>query len=302
MESPITKSALNVSIDETLDVKKIIEVYSRDYNIDVSRFFNSESIDVYQCEDTGLRFFHPRSLAGDEQFYIDLFEGQKVDYYSKWKWENDVAVEYISKDAKVLDVGCGAGRFLDELKKRGIFCEGIEFNDSAIRECKRKLHSVTKTNIESMKISHADFYDVVCSFQVLEHIGEVHSFISAQLTVTRPGGLMIFGVPHNNPYLYKNDKYHTLNLPPHHMGLWSKEAFSSLEKNFNVELINIHIEPQDNLRYWFEVQLKSLYPNRIDAVEKVLGHFLVRAVIRVLRRPLSNIVEGRNMVAVFKKM
>ena len=71
----------------------------------------------------------------------------------------------------------------------------------------------------------------------------MHDFIKDSLLALKPNGKLIIGVPNNNPFLFVNDKYHTLNLPPHHAGLWNKKSLKSLEQIFNIELVSLQYEP-----------------------------------------------------------
>src|SRR5215210_4844343 len=61
--SPVTGGATRVV--DAFDVAAIIDRYRRDWNLDVAdHFAGRTSIYLYQCEETGYRFFHPQSLAG----------------------------------------------------------------------------------------------------------------------------------------------------------------------------------------------------------------------------------------------
>jgi 2-polyprenyl-3-methyl-5-hydroxy-6-metoxy-1,4-benzoquinol methylase len=70
-------------------------------------------------------------------------------------------------------------------------------------------------------------YDAVCLFQVLEHMHDISGFFKHVRAFIKPQGKLIISVPNNNPYLYVNDKLHTLNLPPHHMGLWTGSSLTA---------------------------------------------------------------------------
>src|SRR5690606_22887486 len=108
-------------------------------------------------------------------------------------------------------------------------------------------------------------FDVICSFQVLEHVYEVNDFINNQLRILKKGGRLIVGAPNNNPYLFIHDKYHTLNLPPHHAGLWNKKSLTSLEKVFNLEVEEVFYEPFSiSYHDFFEVNFKRLKNKRVQ--------------------------------------
>jgi hypothetical protein len=93
--SPVTGSE-NVTLEERLDPKKIINRYKTDYGFDPSAYFeNVDGVAIYRCNDTGYRFYYPRSLAGESELYEYL---QKLPwYYGNWRWEHDLANEHITE-------------------------------------------------------------------------------------------------------------------------------------------------------------------------------------------------------------
>jgi hypothetical protein len=57
--------------------------------------------------------------------------------------------------------------------------------------------------------------------------------------VLKKVGKLVIGVPNNEPYFQGYDKYCTLNLPPHHMGLWNKQVFEKAAPLFNLKLLQV---------------------------------------------------------------
>jgi SAM-dependent methyltransferase len=173
---------------------------------------------------------------------------------------------------------------------------GLELNSEAVKVCKQRGLNVYNELLEDHNLNNSNTYDFVCSFQVLEHIPNPASYIQGCIDAVKKGGRIVFGVPNNNPFIFKRDKFHTLNLPPHHMGLWSKEAFDNLPKYFSLEKIEIYIEPLHLKRYYFEIFLKA---NGLGRFVKFLKKIPDRAVNKIasLRK-----WQGRNLLAVFKKI
>jgi 2-polyprenyl-3-methyl-5-hydroxy-6-metoxy-1,4-benzoquinol methylase len=235
--SPFDRN-LEAVLKNTISTKLIIAEY-RKFGLDVERFFAGvERVEIYECPLTKYRFYQPASVIGDDVFYEDL-QQIKSDYYVEEKGEFEIALEKLEKDAKVLEVGCGAGIFLEKLKTRQIEGIGLEFNDLAIEKCRLKGLNVHKESIETFALQNSGKFDAVVLFQVLEHIEDISAFIQNLLTCLKKGGKLIIGVPDNSPY-YKNFRIHlTLNLPPHHMGLWNAESLKNLEKVFDVSLVSI---------------------------------------------------------------
>ena len=303
IRSPVTLSK-NILLEEKLSCSLIVSVYE-DFNISVEDYFKEiDSVKIYKCLDTGYRFYYPFSLSGNAELYEEL---QNRPGYYRLKLEHHTAKQFIKSNDEVLEIGCGSGCFLMSLKDEGIRCAGIEFNSAAVLTALDKGAKVSKQDIVSHAIENAGKYDVVCSFQVLEHISSVNEFISASLMALKKGGRLIIGVPNSNPFLYQFDKYHALNLPPHHMGLWDKQALQNLQLQFPIKMEKIIVEPLHEYEYghYFSLLLEDLR-SRSELLYLVSNFLLMKLRPGRLRYKLqkiaSSFVEGRNILAVYTKL
>lgn len=235
--SPVTGS--NSLPVDSFRVSEIIKGYKEKIGLDVSSYYKGiDNINLYECPDTKLRFFYPSALAGNDAFYTAL--ETRDDYYNEWKWDYEVAFPLVRERAKVLDVGCGRGAFLDKLKKeKNCNVHGLEFNPSAYKVLLERNISAEMKTIEQLSEETENEFDYVCSFQVLEHIPAVKSFLESSIKVLKKGGKLITAVPNNQPYLFGFDRYHWLNLPPHHMNWWNAESLANLTKTFPISVDKI---------------------------------------------------------------
>jgi len=238
ISSPIVPGGA-VKVVTRLKSKDIIELYQQS-NIDGRRFFlKTETVLVCECVSTGYRFYYPFDLVGDGKFYSDLQNIKResgVDYYRDWSYDNEFAYSLTRDNDTVLEIGCGTGKFLERLQEEKVSVTGLELNEQAVTIAKEKGLNVRHELIEDFAINNAGRFTHVCAFQVLEHIADINSFISASLKCLKKGGKLIFGVPNNEPYFQRFNKYETFNLPPHHMGLWNLEAFNNLTRYFPLKL------------------------------------------------------------------
>ncbi len=297
IKSPLSLDGENAQLIETFSSETIISKYSA-LNIEVERFFKEPQVYLYKCQKTGYRFYYPYNTVGDAKFYEDLSKN-KSNYYSK-RWEHERALSYIGKKESVLEIGSGFGAFLNMLKASSVQSVGLELNPHAVEVCKKNNLLVKNILIENEAQTNNETYDVVCSFQVLEHITHVHSFIKASIDTLKKNGKLIIGVPNNNPYLFVSDKYHTLNLPPHHAGLWDKKSLKALESVFSIKLEKLEFEPLNvNYSYFINFQINN------DANSKFLKFVLKgfnKVSPRLLKYILCKFIKGRNVLAVFKKV
>ncbi|MGF1510351.1 MAG: class I SAM-dependent methyltransferase [Myxococcota bacterium] len=69
-------------------------------------------------------------------------------------------------------------------------------------------------------------FDVVCAFQVLEHVASPIRFLAECVDWVRPGGFVVVGVPAADSYLARMCSL-PLDLPPHHVTGWTERALET---------------------------------------------------------------------------
>jgi 2-polyprenyl-3-methyl-5-hydroxy-6-metoxy-1,4-benzoquinol methylase len=298
MTSPFRKD-VDCVLERTIDSEIIIEKYQSSFNIDVRHFFNDvPKVSLYRCPVTGYRFYYPFNLSGDGKFYEQL---EKYEwYYMPWKWEHTKAKEMIAKGQKVLEIGGGEGGFVERMHKEGFDITGLELNESAAEKARQKGLQVLTERIEVHAQRNHEMYDVVCAFQVLEHIADVYAFLEAAVQCLKKGGKLILCVPNNDSFI-KYIEFLEVNLPPHHMGLWNRESLINLQTVFPVSVYEVLYEP-----------LQSYHTKLYKSAWK--GHFLfnalTRRVFKFLRGDLflnfyvnrfSNRIKGHSIMSVYTK-
>jgi 2-polyprenyl-3-methyl-5-hydroxy-6-metoxy-1,4-benzoquinol methylase len=82
--------------------------------------------------------------------------------------------EQFRKTGKLIDVGCGIGYFLEEAQKRGWEVYGTEYTDEAIKICEHK-GIIMKKGVLNPTDFEAESFDVITSFEVLEHINYIEN-------------------------------------------------------------------------------------------------------------------------------
>src|SRR5579872_4926654 len=206
---------LSTSLDQTLEVSKIVDEWMRQVKMDVSEEFHGIlQIELLRCDSCSLRFFQPDSAAGSPTLYERL--GKLDWYYMQSKWEHDVAMEDLKECKNGIEVGCAFGDFVARVtKERGIPFEGCEQNPHAVQTARSKGLSVHLEDLENLASLRPSAYDAVCAFQVLEHVTHPGNFLSAACALLRPGGKLILGLPNANSFL--KHQFNLLDLPPHHM-------------------------------------------------------------------------------------
>lgn len=227
----------NEILVEELPVGWLVHEYYKKSGIDVSECFSQvDHITLYECSNTGFRYWKPFSIAGSENFYRVMASSTST-YYPKDRWENSIVRKILRKEDDVLDIGCGRGFFLKSIQcqvKNGL---GLEFSQYAI-DNKVTTFPIRIAMIQDMAKEKARF-DVVCSFQVLEHVVNPKEFIQGCLEVLKPGGKLVLSTPNYASTTFQN-KSDCWDLPPHHVGHYTEDVYKRIGELFGLKLVSIH--------------------------------------------------------------
>lgn len=298
VKSPLLESNDTRFVKE-YDVKYLIEKWKSDLNIDITREMKGYStIREYQCNVTKLYFFSPTDVDGSADLYKSL---QKFDwYYMPEKWEHQITLKRLRKNFKLLEVGSGQGEFIHLCNERGYDAVGIELNHEAVSKAEERGLNVFKKDLHKLAVERACVYDCVCAFQVLEHVKNPKEFIKSCITLLKPKGKLIFGVPNANGLLASD--FSLLDLPPHHMTRWNKRSFKSLEDIFPLKLNKVYYEPLASYHWDWYLRVINQSSQRLNFIEKFLYSIKDK---RLQRRLLSNgfnkLVKGHTVFVEFIK-
>lgn len=294
---------------EKLDVNSIINLYKKAFDIDVSYLFNNIiQIEYREHKQSGIKFFEP-IISGDESFYEQL---QKFDwYYQKRKNEYDFASTF-TKNKTVLEIGAGAGWFYD-LSSSSQYV-GLEFNPNAITKMQNKGLTVFQQTISEFAQKNSALFDVVCSFQVLEHVEAPIQFLCDSLKCLKNNGLLIVSVPAEDSFVGVA-RNNILNMPPHHLTRWPDKSFVYLQNLIGADLVKIHHEYLDNIhnRYFANVfgrevisgflskQAYTLFDNsKLDKLIAKAGSLLGRFLEFGIRHN-SSLFLGHTVSVIYRK-
>lgn len=296
---PLCKSQ-NTSREKQISVSWINNGYKKILNIDTSPLFkDSRQIEQYRCTDCDHVFFLPADVTGDDLFYQQLQRSPW--YYMSDKWEHRKSLEFIKPGDKVLEIGCAEGAFLKKIKEKGATAEGLELNTKAIATCKKLGLSVYDQNLEDFAPSHQGQYDVVCLYQVLEHVTNPGEMIQEITSILKPGGLIIIGVPNNDSFI-SLDENPILNLPPHHFGLYGEKNLASIPQYFPISNYGIYCEPLQKYHYfaYFYATRGQKIVRHLGVLGKALNKLAYPLFFPFIKKQAPKI-KGHTVLAIYKK-
>ena len=186
-----------------------------------------------------------------DQFYCEEYEvtsflskitinryNELLDHFEKYRKTN-----------RILDIGSGHGFFLETAKKRGWEVYGSDYAAGCVNVCKEKgieMHSGTMTP----DAYHPEMFDVITSFEVLEHVYNPNEELGYLNSFLRKGGIMYVTTPNFNSVLrYRlGEQYDVINYPEHLTYFTHKTLIKAFEaKGF--EKLNVRTTGLSLTRY-----------------------------------------------------
>ncbi|MFC1643982.1 methyltransferase domain-containing protein [Candidatus Omnitrophota bacterium] len=209
------------------------------------RLRNGEKRNVYYCEecevtmldnncsDVDLREFYDKKYR--KKFKPKLNKGSSpqelFDIYSNFQ-EGRIQLikKFLTKEMRLLEVGCSAGMFLSHVKNYVSEIVGIDYDSEAARFASKKCSCpVFDNDIEDTDLDEQTF-DIICMFQTLEHVKDPHKFLEKYRRYLKPKGIMYVEVPN----LY-DSLISAYNLPGHHNFYFhSAHSWYFTEKSLNI--------------------------------------------------------------------
>jgi SAM-dependent methyltransferase len=116
-----------------------------------------------------------------------------------WAWERrrSLLLGAVRRGERVLDLGCGTGRFVAALRDAGADAVGVELAETALRRARLNAPGADLRLVEpdgSLPLEHGSVDLVWCS-EVLEHVADTEHVLLEVRRVLRPGGRLLVTVP-----------------------------------------------------------------------------------------------------------
>lgn len=192
--------------------------------------------------------------------------------------------QYSTKNSRILDVGCGYGRFLKPLKQVGYQVTGVEVNQEIV-------DALVKEGLECMTpdqmIGSGQTYDVILMSHIIEHFTptDLFKFIDNYLDVLSKSGHLIILTPIYSKYFY--DDFDHIK-PYHPTGIQMVYGKSAAQVQFNskhhLELIDLWFRKSP----WIPTQNKAIYlktfMSKFYQVARLLSCVLYRSSAGLLGR------------------
>lgn len=135
--------------------------------------------------------------------------------------------------ARILEVGCGTGHNLEMLQTFGDV-DAVELDESVRTIAEKRLgRQVLAGRLPELTGVPDRHYDVICAFDVIEHIGDDGAALAAIARKLKPGGKLALTVP-AHPWMWSAH-----DVVNHHKRRYSKRSLEALIARSALDLQSI---------------------------------------------------------------
>jgi 2-polyprenyl-3-methyl-5-hydroxy-6-metoxy-1,4-benzoquinol methylase len=240
-------------------------------------------------KDTGERHILTENFAGAADYYIHLLHIASYEY----------ALQY-AQDKIVLDYGCGSGYGTKMLAEKAKSVTGVDISEEAIAYAQENFQSenLIFANIDDIKNQK---FDVIISFQVIEHIQNTKEYLKKLKSWLNPNGILVITTPERKGRIFKLQKPWNI----YHIREYSIKSMSKLLSNYfsDFEILKISsnsnlVQPEINRRA--KQRLITLpctlffYPDFLRIFLLKSQAFLFNLLISLIRRKKNENIETNN--------
>ncbi|WP_348251236.1 class I SAM-dependent methyltransferase [Leptolyngbya subtilissima] len=237
-------------------------------------------------------------IFGSAQLYENLMKFEW--YYMAEKWEYQVALQDLQENSRILEIGCGHGHFVRQVKNMGFQIEGIDYNEKAVLDAQISGLNIHQSSIADILAKGKFQYDCLCAFQVLEHLPNPLKFLTDCIDLLKSNGLLLLSVPNAKSFL--KYQYNLLDMPPHHMAQWSVKTFRALEKLLPLRLEATRFEPLADYHIAGYVQAKeNEFKSVLSRLPSSLATSMINNYEKALRRGLNRYTRGQSLYVKLRK-
>jgi SAM-dependent methyltransferase len=203
----------------------------------------------------------------------------------------DFALSYI-KGKRVLDIACGTGYGAAMLKEAGATSvDGIDISREAISYARSHYLGINFNIGDAQIYCSPDTYDVIVSFETIEHVTDYKETLSNYFTSLKNSGMLILSTP-NRLVTSPNTTIDDTPTNPYHVREFSiTEIIEAVrDSGFKIDANNIFAQCQP-------LSFKNRYVQKLN---KTIQHYLSRYSPQV--KPIHKVSKAKYIVLVARKI
>jgi 2-polyprenyl-3-methyl-5-hydroxy-6-metoxy-1,4-benzoquinol methylase len=156
---------------------------------------HSEVMECARCDHRFLVTSEDQQRSVEAKYHDD-YAGFGADAFFARVIREVVAGDLVPRKAppaRVLDVGCGAGEFMQAAVEAGYRVEGVDVSAASAERCRARGLDARAGDFLSMELDGP--YDMITLWDVAEHLREPHAFMARARELLAPDGVLVLKIP-----------------------------------------------------------------------------------------------------------
>lgn len=249
----------------------------------------------------------------DEDYHRVIVAGGESSAARRWQRHRELIARY-KTGGVILDIGCSSGSFLGTMRGPSWKLYGIDMEASTAAQAR----SLTGAEVFVGDAVHAPFaadsFDVITSFDLLEHVYQPREFLIKVFEWLKPGGIFYTVLPNIDSWESRVFRSYWYGLElPRHLFHFSPESLRRLMANVGFREVTVKTSStcyiERSTGYVYSEMLRKLGGSPVAQATPTSRSFAWRAARKVLRMtmvsPFGQLAAlfgaGASMETVFTK-
>jgi len=139
----------------------------------------------------------------------------------------------------LLDIGCGDGRFMSVMARRGWRVAGVDFDAEAVARARQLRNLDVEVGTAASQAARGRRYDWVTASHVIEHVAEPGEFLRQCRELLNPSGRIVLRTPNSASFGHRRygEAWRGLE-PPRHLQLFTLSALSACAHQAGLRVVS----------------------------------------------------------------
>ncbi len=195
--------------------------------------------------DTGDVYSHEGYIETQQSSYLENVDYRKQRFAME---RLDIIGRHLhraSKGARLLDVGCGTGWFLEVARDQGYVVSGIEIGRELAQYTSQKLGAAVHT-VPLTELSPDEKFDVITLFDVLEHVTDPRALLRSIRSHLNPEGIALLFTPNfDSVGIALLREQSSLVMPAEHLFYFTPASLRRLIEETPLEILEFETKGMD---------------------------------------------------------